>query len=142
MTCRYPGCDVPAWDCDIDHTISYPAGPTQASNLKCLCRNHHLLRTFWGGPDGWRDRQLPDGTVEWTSPDGLTHTTEPGSRLQFPALSRPTAAVTVRQRTVAASGVMMPRRARTRAQDRAARIDTERRLNEDHVAERNRPPPF
>ncbi|MEV3901923.1 DUF222 domain-containing protein [Mycobacterium sp. NPDC050551] len=142
MTCRYPSCDVPAWDCDIDHTISYPAGPTQASNLKCLCRNHHLLKTFWGGADGWRDRQLPDGTVVWTSPDGLMHSTEPGSRLQFPALCRPTATVTVRGETVAATGVMMPRRARTRAQDRAARIDAERRLNEEYVAERNKPPPF
>lgn len=142
MTCRYPGCNVPAWDCDLDHTISYPAGPTQAANLKCLCRNHHLLKTYWGGPDGWRDRQLPDGTVVWTSPDGLTHTTEPGSRLQFPALCRPTAAVTARGEPLAATGVTMPRRSRTRAQDRAARIDAERRLNEDYVAERNRPPPF
>jgi hypothetical protein len=24
-----------------------------------------LLKTFWG----WRDRQLPDGTVIWTLPD-------------------------------------------------------------------------
>ncbi|MGZ8776563.1 MAG: DUF222 domain-containing protein [Mycobacterium sp.] len=38
MTCRFPGCDEPAHHCDIDHTIAYPAGPTQASNLKCLCR--------------------------------------------------------------------------------------------------------
>ncbi|MDO3640254.1 HNH endonuclease, partial [Mycolicibacterium sp. KC 300] len=55
---------------------------------------------------------------------------------------RPTAAVTVRGETVVATGVMMPRRSRTRAQDRAARIDAERRLNEDYVAERDRPPPF
>jgi hypothetical protein len=40
MTCRFPGCDEPAHHCDIDHTIAYPAGPTQASNLKCLCRKH------------------------------------------------------------------------------------------------------
>src|SRR4029078_8451726 len=26
MTCRFPGCDEPAYDCDIDHTIAYPAG--------------------------------------------------------------------------------------------------------------------
>ena len=66
MTCRFPGCDEPAHHCDVDHTIAYPAGPTQASNLKCLCRKHHLLKTFWG----WRDKQLPDGTVVWTSPRG------------------------------------------------------------------------
>ena len=33
-------------------------------------RTHHLLKTFWGGPDGWADRQLPDGTVIWTAPGG------------------------------------------------------------------------
>jgi len=36
----------------------------------------------------------------------------------------------------------MPRRQRTRAQDRAARIEAERRLNDALVAERNIPPPF
>jgi hypothetical protein len=25
-------------------------------------RKHHLLKTFWNGVNGWRDRQLPDGT--------------------------------------------------------------------------------
>jgi hypothetical protein len=66
LTCRFPGCDEPAWNCDLDHTIPYPVGPTQASNLKCLCRKNHLLKTFWSGKGGWRDRQLPDGAVIWT----------------------------------------------------------------------------
>ena len=87
LTCRFPGCDAPADVCDVDHTIAYPVGPTQAANLKCLCRKHHLLKTF----RGWRDRQLPDATVVWTSPHGQTYTTHPGSRLLFPRLCRPTA---------------------------------------------------
>jgi hypothetical protein len=37
---------------------------------------------------------------------------------------------------------MMPKRRRTRAADRARRIQEERALNEAHVAERSRPPPF
>jgi hypothetical protein len=37
---------------------------------------------------------------------------------------------------------MMPRRRRTRAADRARRINEERALNDAYVAERNRPPPF
>jgi hypothetical protein len=91
LTCRFPGCDRPADFCDIDHTIAYDAGgPTHASNLKCLCRRHHLLKTFWCGVYGWSDRQLPDGTVIWTSPSGHTYTTRPGSRLLLPALSLPT----------------------------------------------------
>ena len=35
-------------------------------NLKCLCRQHHLLKTFWTGIDGWTDQQLPDGPGFWT----------------------------------------------------------------------------
>ncbi|CLT77578.1 Conserved protein of uncharacterised function. Member of Mycobacterium tuberculosis REP13E12 [Mycobacterium tuberculosis] len=52
MTCRFPGCDQPTEFCDIDHTLPYPLGPTHPSNLKCLCRKHHLLKTFW---TGWRE---------------------------------------------------------------------------------------
>jgi hypothetical protein len=37
---------------------------------------------------------------------------------------------------------MMPTRRRTRAAARANRIHRERALNDTHVAERNRPPPF
>jgi hypothetical protein len=37
---------------------------------------------------------------------------------------------------------MMPKRRRTREQDRARRIDAERALNSAHIAERSQPPPF
>ena len=56
LTCRFPGCEQPAQFCDLDHTIPYPAGPTHPSNIKCLCRFHHLLKTFWTGVGGWADR--------------------------------------------------------------------------------------
>jgi hypothetical protein len=37
----------PALRCDIDHTIAFAdGGRTHASNLKCLCRLHHLFRVF------------------------------------------------------------------------------------------------
>jgi hypothetical protein len=39
-------------------------------------------------------------------------------------------------------GMMTPTRRRTRAADRLRRINSERALNDAHVAERNRPPPF
>ncbi|MDQ2638711.1 MAG: HNH endonuclease, partial [Actinomycetota bacterium] len=32
LTCRWPGCDQPAWRCDVDHTVPWPEGPTHASN--------------------------------------------------------------------------------------------------------------
>ena len=44
LTCRWPGCDKPAYGCDIDHTVPWPVGPTHASNTKCYCRFQQLLR--------------------------------------------------------------------------------------------------
>ncbi|MGB2921699.1 MAG: HNH endonuclease signature motif containing protein, partial [Mycobacterium sp.] len=150
LTCRFPGCDAPATDADIDHTVPYPVGPTHASNCKCLCRFHHLLKTFWTGENGWHDRQLPDGTIIWTSPTGHTYTTHPAGAALFPALSPPTAAlwdgdpphnININTNTDQ-RGAMMPRRRHTRAQNRAHTITTERRLNDDLVTEHNKPPPF
>jgi hypothetical protein len=118
----------------VDHSIPWPHGSTQASNLKCLCRRHHLLKTFWDGEKGWRDTQLDDGTIVWTAPDGRAHTTEPGSRLLFPELCVPTApAVTFGRPAAHAAELTMPRRKTTRAQDRARRIHTERTLNEEEA---------
>ncbi|SPM32638.1 13e12 repeat-containing protein [Mycobacterium rhizamassiliense] len=159
LTCRAPGCDRPATRCDIDHTVPHAdGGPTHPSNLKCLCRQHHLLKTFWG----WRDEQLADGTVIWSVPDGRTYVTTPGSAVLFPGLC---AGVDVPP-TVATSEArcgdrhaMVPRRARSRAQNRAARIAAERRQNEAarearrrrwqyayaeprHTADDDEPPPF
>lgn len=65
-TCRFPGCNVPARRCDIDHVIPFPPGPTTPDNLHCLCRHHHNLKT---------ERKVhptlhPDGSVMWTFPSG------------------------------------------------------------------------
>ncbi|QUR67651.1 HNH endonuclease signature motif containing protein [Mycobacterium spongiae] len=131
MTCRWPGCDQPAADCDLDHTIPYAdGGPTHAANLKCYCRTHHLVKTFWG----WRDQPLSDGTVIVTSPAGRTYVTTPASALLFPSLCRATGALPAPEADPppddpAGRTARMPRRRRTRADDRAHRIATERRHN-------------
>ena len=39
-------------------------------------------------------------------------------------------------------GLMMPKRRRTRAKNQARSIQAERKLNDEYVAERNKPPPF
>jgi hypothetical protein len=39
-------------------------------------------------------------------------------------------------------GAMMPKRRRTRAESLQRAIEAERRLNDEFVAERNKPPPF
>lgn len=141
MTCRFPNCDRPAEHCDIDHAVPWPDGPTHPSLLRCLCRKHHLLRTFWAG---WSDVQSPDGTIVWTSPTGHTYTTHPGSRLLFPHWDTGTGEPPKAVPAEWSSGrcLMMPTRRRTRAQARDYRVRRERALNDAHVADRNKPPPF
>ena len=132
LTCRWPGCDVPATHCDCDHTIAYAqGGPTHAGNLKCYCRTHHLMKTFWG----WSEKQLPDGTLILTSPGGDTHVTTPGSALLFPSLCHAVGgmpapeAQTPPEDYCAERTAMMPKRRRTRTQDRTYRVAAERRAN-------------
>jgi hypothetical protein len=131
LTCRWPGCDQPAVHCDLDHTIPYgEGGATHAANLKCYCRTHHLVKTFLG----WDEQQLPDGTLIFTSPSGHTYVTTPGSALLFPSLCLsvggfPTPEVEPPADYCGERTAMMPKRRRTRAQDRARRVATERRQN-------------
>jgi hypothetical protein len=145
LCCRFPGCDQPAEVCDIDHTIPYGLGGlTHPSNLSLKCRAHHLLKTFWSGQKGWREKQFADGTIVWTSPSGRTYTTEPGGALFFPQLATPTEELTstVRLPDTSTPGrsLLMPARKRTRVAERAARIAWERGLNENRWAAD--PPPF
>ena len=111
-----------------------------------MVRLHHLLKTFWNGAKGWRDRQLPDGTVVWTSPTRHTYTTYPGSKHLFATLCEPTGTLWIGEPPVVDTtgdrGVMMPKRRHTRAHNTSKAINAERRLNDALVAERNRPPPF
>jgi hypothetical protein len=136
LTCRFPGCTSPAESCDIDHVIPYPLGATHPSNLACLCRKHHLLKTFWAGD--WELKLLPDGAAVWTAPTGHTYTTYPGCRSFFPDWDTNTGDLPSPPPVETFStdrGLMMPQRKRTRAQVRAARIKAEREQN-------NSPPPF
>ncbi|ORV91628.1 hypothetical protein AWC11_10750 [Mycobacterium interjectum] len=142
LTCRWPGCDCPAVQCDLDHTIPYgQGGPTHASNLKCYCRTHHLVKTFMG----WAEQQLADGTLILTSPSGQTHVTTPGSALLFPSLCRAVngfaaAEVDPPSDYCGERTAMMPKRRRTRAQDRAYRVAAERRHNREAREARTTPP--
>jgi hypothetical protein len=156
LTCRFPGCHQPAEVCDLDHTVPFPLGPTHPSNLKLLCRYHHLLKTFWTGTGGWADRQSSDGTIQWTSPSGHIYTTKPAGALFFPTLATPMGEIATTERDrepCQARGLMMPARRRTRAAERTARIAAERQINEIRIAEERRkreewlaatyePPPF
>jgi len=43
--CRFPGCRMPVWRCDIDHTVDAAlGGATCECNLEDLCQGHHTLK--------------------------------------------------------------------------------------------------
>jgi hypothetical protein len=79
-TCRHPGCRRPAARTDLDHVEPHATGGiTDCTNLCCLCRRHHRLKTH---APGWRFAMTPDGTLTVTTPSGVTRTTRPpGTRL-------------------------------------------------------------
>jgi hypothetical protein len=69
--CVFPGCRMPASDCDIDHTTTWAEnGPTNPNNLATLCRTDHRLKH-----NGWTYQRLSNGAHQWTSPLGHTYTT-------------------------------------------------------------------
>ncbi|MDO5076630.1 HNH endonuclease [Corynebacterium sp.] len=75
--CRYPGCNVRATECQIDHVIRYQDGGwTTYVNLQCLCKKHHNYKT---------DQRVSctmanDGTVTWVIA-GETIVTPPEGRI-------------------------------------------------------------
>ena len=129
LTCRFPGCSRRAVFCDLDHTIAFNhqdptcGGLTVMTNLKCLCRLHHRLKTF----GGWRDTQLADGTVIWVSPTGKTYRTSPAGVDLFPQLGRQACAAPAANR-------------RSRSKQRASRITQARKHNREQrpINERRR----
>jgi hypothetical protein len=139
LTCAWPGCDQPAMGCDVDHTVPYPYGPTHPSNTKPYCRVHHLIKTFH---PGWAEQQLPDGTLILTSPHGRTYTTTPTGARFFPQLGVPTGRLVLPNSPPPSPHreLAMPKRKRTRVQDRAYRTEYERGLNRARYAAD--PPPF
>jgi hypothetical protein len=75
--CRFPGCNIRATVCDIDHNIPAPRGDTSAKNCCCLCHRHHQLKTF----GGWTVTLKPDGSCIWTSPCGRQFVSDPPPQL-------------------------------------------------------------
>jgi Domain of unknown function (DUF222) len=73
-TCVFPGCRMPATECDLNHEIPWAQSHrTTARHLGPLCRhdhiNHHRHR--------WKLKQIRPGQYQWTSPLGHTYTTRP-----------------------------------------------------------------
>ena len=80
--CRFPNCGQRVGWADLDHVHAHgDGGATDCTNLCCLCRSHHRLKTF---APGWRFRLDDDGALHVTTPTGVTRTTRP------PGLRAPT----------------------------------------------------
>jgi hypothetical protein len=74
-TCRFPNCGQRVGLADLDHVIAHAhGGQTTCTNLCCLCRSHHRLKTF---APGWRFTLDADGTLLVTTPSGVTRATRP-----------------------------------------------------------------
>ncbi|MEZ5210958.1 DUF222 domain-containing protein [Gordonia sp. (in: high G+C Gram-positive bacteria)] len=98
-TCTVPGCEQPAWNCELDHCEEFdqfcPAsgGPTCLCNVGPKCKRHHLLKTFLGAAnpeDGWVDEQwIDDRGVVWTAITayGTTVETRAENQWLFPQLA-------------------------------------------------------
>jgi hypothetical protein len=73
--CRFPNCAQRVGWADLDHVTAHGCGgATDCTNLCCLCRSHHRLKTF---APGWRFTIDDDGTLHVTTPSGVTRTTRP-----------------------------------------------------------------
>ena len=71
-SCVFPGCRMPAADCDLDHTEAWSeGGPTSAANLGPLCRHCHCVKHS----PGWSLRREGRRFV-WTSRLGHTYVTD------------------------------------------------------------------
>ncbi len=73
-TCVFPGCRIPAGQCDLDHHQAWTdGGPTTEANLGPLCRHDHRAKH----EHGWKLKQTRPGVYQWTSPLGHTYTVKP-----------------------------------------------------------------
>jgi Domain of unknown function (DUF222)/HNH endonuclease len=73
-TCVFPGCRMPATQCDIDHHQDWKdGGLTTDDNLGPLCRHDHRTKH----KSGWKLEQIRPSTYQWISPLGRIYTTGP-----------------------------------------------------------------
>jgi hypothetical protein len=71
--CVFPHCDRPARQCQRDHTVPWPHGPTSSDNMGPLCIHHHQVKTA----GRWRVHRAAAGVYVWHSPAGALHVVTP-----------------------------------------------------------------
>ncbi len=72
LTCTFPACPRLARDCQSDHIIPWPQGPTAARNGSSECTHHHQAKHHY-----FTLIQHPNGTLQWNTPLGRTHLRHP-----------------------------------------------------------------
>ncbi|MCI0543828.1 MAG: HNH endonuclease, partial [Actinobacteria bacterium] len=72
-TCIFPGCRMPASQCDIDHRQPWSeGGSTTVANSNPLCRRDHIRKH-----KGWHMVRSSDGMWSWISPLGRVYPYRP-----------------------------------------------------------------
>ena len=98
--CREPGCNNPAEQCEIDHSLAWNSGGiTEFLNLGAFCRKHHRVKHFMlVSPEGNEvgpavtidhvrdDKGRATGQIRWNSVTGHAYISEP--QLSARALKR------------------------------------------------------
>ena len=73
-TCVFPGCRMPADQCDLNHEIPWAeAHRTTVRELGPLCRHNHIDHHR----HRWKLKQIRPGIYQWTSPLGHTYIVGP-----------------------------------------------------------------
>jgi len=102
-TCRHPGCNRSARDCEIDHSVAWQhGGATTLTNLECVCKKDHRGKHFeLIDPNGnvvgtamrvehVRDEfGNPNGVIRWITATGHAYLTEPQVRVRAPRVHFP-----------------------------------------------------
>jgi hypothetical protein len=72
QVCYFPGCRMPATDCDLDHRTPWAEQHrTSVHGLDAGCRHDHVTVRH---RLGWKHQLLPNGDHLWTSPLGHRYT--------------------------------------------------------------------
>ena len=73
--CRFPGCYVPAHQCEVDHFVPWHRkGRSVRRNVVCLCATHHRGVKHSGT---WHLTGDPETELVWHLPGGSTQRTRP-----------------------------------------------------------------
>ena len=79
--CEWPGCGIRAVNCDDEHDLAHPYGPTCGCNTGPLCRRHHRLKQQL-----MTKQRTHRSAVLWTDPTGRTWTSPSQHQPPSPAV--------------------------------------------------------